>query len=171
MCRGPSTSTRRCRSSSSPSCSSTPKLQRSRDFCRRSSRLPTSLRFRALCATPLGCPTCTPDVSPPPSKRDDQCSRARAPTAPHNGFVPAIRLRARARSFARTRVRVADGFAIGNVAAFDMADPAAVVSPGGVGFDINCGVRLVRTNLREEDVAPVQEELRSACWVHIAVGA
>ena len=39
------------------------------------------------------------------------------------------------------------GFAIGNVAAFDMDDPAAVVSPGGVGFDINCGVRLVRTNL------------------------
>ena len=33
------------------------------------------------------------------------------------------------------------GFAIGNVAAFDMSDPTAVVSPGGVGFDINCGVR------------------------------
>ena len=32
------------------------------------------------------------------------------------------------------------GFAIGNVAAFDMDDPTAVVSPGGVGFDINCGV-------------------------------
>ena len=31
------------------------------------------------------------------------------------------------------------GFAIGNVAAFDGADPSAVVSPGGVGFDINCG--------------------------------
>jgi RNA-splicing ligase RtcB len=39
------------------------------------------------------------------------------------------------------------GFAIGNVAAFGMDDPAAVVSPGGVGFDINCGVRLLRTNL------------------------
>ncbi len=39
------------------------------------------------------------------------------------------------------------GFAIGNVAAFDMSDPEAVVSPGGVGFDINCGVRLIRTNL------------------------
>lgn len=39
------------------------------------------------------------------------------------------------------------GFAIGNVAAFDMDDPEAVVSPGGVGFDINCGVRLIRTNL------------------------
>ncbi len=32
------------------------------------------------------------------------------------------------------------GFAIGNVAAFDMANPESVVSPGGVGFDINCGV-------------------------------
>lgn len=32
------------------------------------------------------------------------------------------------------------GFAIGNIAAVDMADPQAVVSPGGVGFDINCGV-------------------------------
>ena len=35
------------------------------------------------------------------------------------------------------------GFSIGNVAAFDMADPEAVVAPGGIGFDINCGVRLV----------------------------
>lgn len=33
------------------------------------------------------------------------------------------------------------GFAIGNVAAMDMDNPEAVVSPGGVGFDINCGVR------------------------------
>lgn len=39
------------------------------------------------------------------------------------------------------------GFAIGNVAASDMNNPEAVVSPGGVGFDINCGVRLIRTNL------------------------
>jgi len=31
----------------------------------------------------------------------------------------------------------------------DMEDPEAIVSPGGVGFDINCGVRLLRTNLTE----------------------
>lgn len=43
------------------------------------------------------------------------------------------------------------GFAIGNVAAFDMEDPEAVVSPGGVGFDINCGVRLLRTNLHGKE--------------------
>jgi len=51
------------------------------------------------------------------------------------------------------------GFSIGNVAAMDMADPEAVVSPGGVGFDINCGVRLLRTNLLEKDVAPIKEQL------------
>lgn len=42
------------------------------------------------------------------------------------------------------------GFPIGGVAAMDFAD--GVVSPGGVGFDINCGVRLVRTTLGAEDV-------------------
>lgn len=42
------------------------------------------------------------------------------------------------------------GFPIGGVAALDMEN--GVVSPGGVGFDINCGVRLVRTNLNEPEV-------------------
>ena len=62
------------------------------------------------------------------------------------------------------------GFAIGNVAAFDMGDPRAVVSPGGVGFDINCGVRLLRTNLHERDVAPVKEALTQSLFDHIPVG-
>lgn len=47
-------------------------------------------------------------------------------------------------------------FFLGNMAAFDMDDPQAIVSPGGVGFDINCGVRLLRTNLFEKDVQPVK---------------
>lgn len=51
------------------------------------------------------------------------------------------------------------GFAIGNVAAFDANDPAAIVSPGGVGFDINCGVRLIRTNLTIDDINPIKEQL------------
>lgn len=42
------------------------------------------------------------------------------------------------------------------MAAFDMDDPKSIVSPGGVGFDINCGVRLLRTNLFEKDVQPVK---------------
>lgn len=62
------------------------------------------------------------------------------------------------------------GFAIGNVAAFDMSDPDAVVSPGGVGFDINCGVRLLRTNLMEKDVLPVKEQLAQSLFDHIPVG-
>jgi tRNA-splicing ligase RtcB len=44
------------------------------------------------------------------------------------------------------------GFPIGGVAAIDM--DYGVVSPGGVGFDINCGVRLVRTTLHEAEVRP-----------------
>lgn len=47
----------------------------------------------------------------------------------------------------------------GNMAAFDMGNPDSVVSPGGVGFDINCGVRLLRTNLMEKDVLPVKVSL------------
>jgi len=49
------------------------------------------------------------------------------------------------------------GFPIGGVAAMDFAE--GVVSPGGVGFDINCGVRLVRTTLTTGDVRPRLREL------------
>ncbi|KAK2194447.1 bifunctional tRNA-splicing ligase RtcB-like superfamily/RNA-splicing ligase [Babesia duncani] len=62
------------------------------------------------------------------------------------------------------------GFSIGNVAAFDLEDPHAIVSPGGVGFDINCGVRLIRTNLTLDDVRPFKEELVQALFNHIPVG-
>ena len=36
-----------------------------------------------------------------------------------------------------------------------MDDAEAIISPGGVGFDINCSVRLIRTNLTEKDDIPV----------------
>jgi tRNA-splicing ligase RtcB len=49
------------------------------------------------------------------------------------------------------------GFPIGGVAATDLQH--GVVSPGGVGFDINCGVRLVRSNLAEPDVRARLQEL------------
>ena len=38
---------------------------------------------------------------------------------------------------------------------------------GGVGFDINCGVRLLRTNLDEKDVQPVKEQLAQVSTVYI----
>jgi len=58
----------------------------------------------------------------------------------------------------------------GNIAAMDMDNPESVVSPGGVGFDINCGVRLLRTNLTEKDVTPIKEQLTQLLFDHIPVG-
>lgn len=53
-------------------------------------------------------------------------------------------------SMAMPDIHIGYGFPIGGVAAFDME--AGVISPGGVGFDINCGVRLLRSELRRTDV-------------------
>ena len=61
------------------------------------------------------------------------------------------------------------GFPIGGVAAMDM--DYGVVSPGGVGFDINCGVRLVRTNLAENDVRPRLRELMNQVFRDVPCGA
>lgn len=49
------------------------------------------------------------------------------------------------------------GFPIGGVAAFDLEK--GVISPGGIGFDINCGMRLLVTNLTEKNVRPKIEQL------------
>lgn len=94
------------------------------------------------------------------------------------GFLPAMKQLANVaslpgivkQSIALPDVHSGYGFAIGNVAAFDMSDPEAVVSPGGVGFDINCGVRLVRTNLTLKDVEEVKEKLAQSLFDHIPVG-
>ena len=61
------------------------------------------------------------------------------------------------------------GFPIGGVAAFD-PDVGGVVSAGGVGFDISCGVRLLRTGLTVEDLGPVKERLADALSHHIPAG-
>ncbi len=53
-------------------------------------------------------------------------------------------------SMAMPDVHLGYGFPIGGVAAFGEED--GIISPGGVGFDINCGVRLIRTNLTKKDV-------------------
>ncbi|MGQ0376257.1 MAG: RtcB family protein [Nitrososphaerota archaeon] len=49
------------------------------------------------------------------------------------------------------------GFPVGGVAAMDAEE--GMISPGGVGYDINCGVRLLRTNLTEQDVRPRLKDL------------
>lgn len=60
------------------------------------------------------------------------------------------------------------GFPIGGVAAFDADD--GVISPGGIGFDINCGMRLLRTNLTETDVRPKLPALVDALFDAVPSG-
>lgn len=61
------------------------------------------------------------------------------------------------------------GFPIGGVCATD-PEEGGVISPGGVGYDINCGVRLVRSNLFAQDVAPQLAELVDTLFDAIPTG-
>jgi tRNA-splicing ligase RtcB len=61
------------------------------------------------------------------------------------------------------------GFPIGGVAAFD-AEHGGVVSAGGVGFDISCGVRTMLTGLKVADILPVQKELADSLFRQIPAG-
>ncbi len=60
------------------------------------------------------------------------------------------------------------GFPIGGVAAFSMEE--GVISPGGIGFDINCGVRLLKTDLTLEEVEPKKRELLDLLFHIIPAG-
>jgi len=60
------------------------------------------------------------------------------------------------------------GFPIGGVAATDYEE--GVISPGGVGYDINCGVRLLTTNFTEKDVRPRLRELTSLVFGNVPSG-
>ncbi|MBI2140521.1 RtcB family protein [Candidatus Woesearchaeota archaeon] len=60
------------------------------------------------------------------------------------------------------------GFPIGGVAAFDAEE--GVISPGGVGFDINCGMRLVITNLTYKDVQPKIKQLVDTLFQRVPAG-
>ena len=61
------------------------------------------------------------------------------------------------------------GFPIGGVAAFD-AEAGGVISAGGVGFDISCGVRSLLTGLSRDDILPVQKELAELLYYAIPAG-
>ena len=77
------------------------------------------------------------------------------------------------RSLAMPDAHSGYGFSIGGVAAVDADDPAACVCPGGVGYDINCGVSLLRTNLDAATAlaTPAQRErLAAALFARIPVG-
>ncbi len=60
------------------------------------------------------------------------------------------------------------GFPVGGVAAFDADE--GIISPGAIGFDINCGVRLIKTNLTEKEVRPVIQRLSDALFKNIPSG-
>jgi len=60
-------------------------------------------------------------------------------------------------SIALTDCHQGYGFCIGGVAGFDLEE--GIVSPGGVGYDINCGVRLLTTNLKKKDLLERKEEV------------
>lgn len=61
------------------------------------------------------------------------------------------------------------GFPIGGVAAFD-PEEGGVVSAGGVGFDVSCGVRTHLTHLTRKDILAVQQPLADALYHHVPVG-
>ena len=60
------------------------------------------------------------------------------------------------------------GFPIGGVAAFDMKK--GIISPGGVGYDINCSVRLLRTNLKKSDLDKKRKEVINALFKDVPSG-
>jgi len=71
-------------------------------------------------------------------------------------------------SFAMPDIHWGYGFPIGGVAAMDEKD--GVISPGGVGYDINCGVRVLRTSLKKEEVDKYLDKLLDALFVNIPSG-
>ncbi len=60
------------------------------------------------------------------------------------------------------------GFSIGGVAAFSTDE--GVISPGGVGYDINCGVRMIRTDLTEDDVSGKMKDLMNMLQKNVPAG-
>jgi len=80
-------------------------------------------------------------------------------------FLPGIQVA----SLAMPDIHWGYGFCIGGVCATD-PDEGGVISPGGVGYDINCGVRLVRSNLFGPDVAPHQTQLVEELYRQVPTG-
>ena len=95
------------------------------------------------------------------SIRKDQAAEQVANVA----FLPGIQTA----SMAMPDIHWGYGFPIGGVAATDPAE-GGVISPGGVGYDINCGVRALRTNLDEKAVAGRLQQLVGAMFRDIPTG-
>jgi tRNA-splicing ligase RtcB len=97
----------------------------------------------------------------------EQVKKDQAPEQVANvAFLPGIQHA----SLAMPDIHWGYGFCIGGVCATDPSE-GGVVSPGGVGYDINCGVRLVRSNLRYQEVKPYLRPLVEALFRQIPTGA
>jgi tRNA-splicing ligase RtcB (3'-phosphate/5'-hydroxy nucleic acid ligase) len=95
------------------------------------------------------------------SIREDQALEQVANVA----FLPGIQMA----SLAMPDIHWGYGFCIGGVCATD-PDEGGVISPGGVGYDINCGVRLVRSNLSRTDVEPLKTKLVEELYRQVPTG-
>ena len=71
-------------------------------------------------------------------------------------------------AYAMPDIHFGYGFPVGGVAAFDLSD--GVVSPGGIGYDINCGVRLLRTPFRVDEVVGRLRPLIDALYREVPTG-
>ncbi len=72
------------------------------------------------------------------------------------------------KSMAMPDIHFGYGFPIGGVAAVDANEGS--VSPGGIGFDINCGVRTIRTNLTLKDIGDKRQDLMDALYANVPSG-
>ncbi len=72
------------------------------------------------------------------------------------------------RSLAMPDIHWGYGFPIGGVAAFDVNE--GIVSPGGVGYDINCGVRLIRTSMERDEITGRLKEIADALFSYVPCG-
>ena len=100
---------------------------------------------------------------------DQMIERIRSDSAPEQvanvAFLPGIQLA----SLAMPDIHWGYGFCIGGVCATDPAE-GGVISPGGVGYDINCGVRLMRTDLSYDDVQPRLQRLVEELFRQVPCG-
>jgi tRNA-splicing ligase RtcB len=97
----------------------------------------------------------------------EQLRKDQAPDQVANvAFLPGIQMA----SLAMPDIHWGYGFCIGGVCATD-PDEGGVISPGGVGYDINCGVRLMRSNLFYRDLKPHLRPLVDGLFKNIPTGA
>src|SRR5437016_9165318 len=96
----------------------------------------------------------------------EQLRKDQAPEQVANvAFLPGIQVA----SMAMPDIHWGYGFCIGGVCATD-PDEGGVISPGGVGYDINCGVRLMRSDLNFDDVRPRLQVLVEELFRQIPAG-